>query len=143
MASINHDTRYRRCRNPLVKPNNATHSGLRARWNQPTYVVRAAIRNRSVKGESAITGDCQIVAQVVLNHHPAIGAYQAHDRAADGVKNSRADDLNVSDVGQNRAAAVGHRAGLVRAGRLGKNRYRINGAGGEEGRKRKSTVRFE
>ncbi len=127
----------------MVKPCDDTHSRLRARSNQHTYVVRAAISDGSVKGEGAVAGDGQIVAAIILQHHSAVGAHKAHDRAADGVKNSRADDLNVDNIGIRGPATVGYRADLIGAGRLGENRNVICAAGGDQSWEREAAVGFD
>src|SRR5208282_2098937 len=103
----------------------------------------AAVSDGGVKGKGAIAGDGQIVAKIILQHHAAIRAYEAHDRAANGIENSRADDLNVDNVGIRGSGAVGYRAGLVGAGRLSENRYVVGAAGSDEGGEREAAVGFD
>src|SRR6267142_1443870 len=126
-----------------VKPDHDAYSRLRAWSDQEADVVRAAISDGRVKGEGAIAGDCQIVAEIVLQHHASIGADDAHDRAADGVENSRADDLNVDNIGIRGPGAVGYRADLIGAGRLGENRNVICAAGRDQSWEREAAVGFD
>src|SRR6266403_448283 len=113
---------------------------LSGRINENADVVKAIVRYGGDKCKVAIGVDDQIVASIVQQLHATTCAHEAHDRAADGVENSRADDLNVGDVGVRGSRAVGDGAGLVGTGRLGENRYLVPAAGGNQGGHRKGTV---
>ena len=90
--------------------------------------VVAAARHGGTKGKRAVSADRAIVAKVVLQDEAAAG--QARHIARDRVGVGDAVHLHVGDVGaRERAAAVGHAAGLAGVSGLGQNRDAVRTAG--------------
>src|SRR5271157_4181435 len=80
---------------------------LRCRSNEDIHVVVATAGDGRCKREWPVAGDRQIVAAIVLEHHPTTCAEQADDLPADGEIDSLANHLNARDIGNGCTGRVG------------------------------------
>ena len=105
----------------IPTPSSAVLPELGIRLHKYRDIVRTAIRNWRHKRKCSIAGKGQVIASIVLNNHVgglADRKIESNDLSSNGVKNCRADDLNIGHVRRGRASVVGDRADLCRSGWL-------------------------
>ena len=93
----------------------------RRRWLcKDRNIIRAVYGDGGLKGEWVARDDRKVIAAIVLQDKTC--TQQADDGTSDGKGSRGTGDLDVGNIGCGCAREVGHRAGLRRGGRRGRNR---------------------